>query len=280
VYGVAGGLSGGTHSDSKVTWKVALAYDWSSQTSSYVTVSTGFKSGGLNLGVDLDPIFASYRPETVTNYEVGLKTRALDNTLSVNTALYLMDYTNIQINQLTDVNGKLSSTTTNAAGARNYGAEVEWNWRPDDGTRFGGYFNYIHATYSNYTNAIDALTNVLYPSLTGNTLPFAPRYSVEGHLEHDFLLPQGGKITPKATVYWQSKMYLRGFDNAIDKVPAYTKVDLNLHYADPTGRWSADAFVQNLTNKVIRSGEQVLAGEYLNSYDPPRMYGVRFSWHY
>jgi iron complex outermembrane receptor protein len=280
VYGVAGGLSGGTNSDSAVTWKAALSYDWSNQTSSYATVSTGFKSGGLNLGVDLSPIYASYKPETVTNYEVGLKTRAFNNTLSLNTAFYLMDYNNIQINQLTDVNGKLSSTTTNAAGAKNYGSEIEWNWKLDPATKFGGYFNYVHATYSNYTNAIDALTNVLYPSLTGNTLPFAPRYSVEGRLEHEFVLPHGDIITPKATVYWQSQMYLRGFDEAIDKVPSYAKVDFNLNYTDPTGQWSLDGYVHNLTNAVIRNGQQVLAGEYLNSYDPPRLYGARLSWHY
>jgi iron complex outermembrane receptor protein len=50
------------------TWKAGIEYDLADQVSSYATVTTGFKSGGLNVGATVVPTFA---PEKVTNYELG-----------------------------------------------------------------------------------------------------------------------------------------------------------------------------------------------------------------
>jgi len=269
----------GTIGSHKLTWKAGLAYDFSPKTSGYATVSTGFKSAGLNLGSGLTPATAKYAPEDVTNYEIGLKTRAFDGKLSLNADIYDMEYTNIQVTTLTYINHVLASYTENAASAKNYGAELEYNWHIDARTLFGGYFNYIHATYTNFTSALDSLTNIDYDA-KGYTLPYSPHYSIEGHLEHDFELGNGGTLTPKATVYWQSLSYIRDVNQPIDLIPSWHKTDLNLIYTDPSRAWTLTGYVYNLENKAIRNGGFVYAGEYISSYNRPRSFGVRFAYVY
>ena len=60
----------------------------------YLTYSEGFKSGGFEMkGLEL----TQFEPESVVNYEIGMKIDALDERLRFNTAFYYMDYEDIQI---------------------------------------------------------------------------------------------------------------------------------------------------------------------------------------
>jgi iron complex outermembrane receptor protein len=246
---------------------------------SYVTVSTGFKAGGFNDLTNPGPVLANYytyAPEYVTNYELGLKSRFLDNSATLNVALFYEDYTSIQESQ----NIQESVITTNAASAGIYGAEVEGSWKVTDEDRVDAFVNILHATFTNYLNAINGQTTQIVPSLDGNDLPDAPEFSLRLQYGHDFELPNGGLLVPSAAIYWQSKSYLREFNLPIDLVPAYTKTTLRLTYQDPTGHWEGDAYVDNIENNVIRVGEETVVGNYLSFYGTPRTFGARISYHY
>lgn len=281
VPGVFGGnLNGGSES-SKTTWKVGLAYDLSDSSSTYATVSTGFKSGGINLGGVLTEEVATFAPEDVTNFEVGYKTRTLDNRLSLNTALYFVDYSDIQVNQLRSLpTGELGNVTTNAAGAENYGLEIEGVWTLTDQSTLSGFINYTHATYTEFSNAIEEQTNEIIPSLEGHFLPYAPEYSLQVQYEHNFDLANGGTLTPKATVFWQSESFIRPFNLPIDSIPSFSKTDLQLTYTDASDQWSVQAYVHNLEDKAVRNGGFVFFGDYTSSYNAPRTYGARVSFKY
>ncbi len=274
---VFGETFGGRKTD-KVTWKAGLSYDFNDTTSAYATVSTGFKAAGVNFGGGLTEDTRDYRPEDVINYEVGLKVRAFDRRLSLNTALYYMDYTNIQVTQLLNLGGgNFANVTRNAAGAENYGAELEWTFQASDNGTLSGFFNYVHATYTEYLNAVDDQTLTTH-DVSGNFLPFAPEFSAQLRYEHDFPLSNGGSITPKAGIYWQSKSFIRALNFEVDKISSYTKTDLTLSYNDPSGQWRIDAYVNNLENKAVRNGGWVFVGQYMSSYDMPRTYGGRISF--
>lgn len=60
----------------------------------YASYTEGYKAGGFNSAGE---IFAPpFDPEEVANYEVGMKSSWLDNTLRVNTALFSYNYDNLQ----------------------------------------------------------------------------------------------------------------------------------------------------------------------------------------
>ena len=261
---------------SDVTWKAGLEYDIAPQTSSYVTVSTGFKSGGTNSGSAVSSNNATFQPENDTNYELGLKTRLFERRLSLNAALFYTSYTDIQVTQIVNQ----TSVTTNAAAADIYGIELEGQWQPTPRDHLSAFANFLHATYTDYKNAFDGLNNTVVPSLDGHYLQDAPKFTFKIQYAHDIPLPGGATLTPSALVYWQSSNYLSPFNQNVDRVGAYSKTDLNLTYVDPSRRWSVMAFVDNLEDNAVRVNEIQAFNETFSDFAPPRTYGVRIGYRY
>ncbi len=90
-------------------------------------MSTGFKSGNIEDGG------LTAKPETLTNYEVGLKQRFLDGRATLNLAAYYSDFKGYQVNQAITTriaSGQITGSqlvTTNAKGATAKGLEAELN---------------------------------------------------------------------------------------------------------------------------------------------------------
>ncbi len=260
---------------SNTNWKAGGEYDLTDQIMSYLTVTTGFKAGGVNIGgPDLVP--ASFSPEKVTSYEIGAKGKFLDNRLSVYADAFYMDYSNLQVTQLSGV----ADVTDNAARAKIYGLEIESEAQLTSNDRLSGFLDYLHATYGTYRDAVDQQTGNIFPSLAGSALPNSPKFAARLTYEHRFDLGGHGSVTPSATAFYQSESYLREFNLPIDRVGGYGKANFNLEYADATGRWKASAYVVNAANRAVRNGSFTVIGQYLSDYDPPRLFGARLSYKY
>jgi iron complex outermembrane recepter protein len=259
---------------SGTTWKSGIDYDFSANTFGYLSVTTGFKEGGLN---DLPPgtPMVAFSPEKATNYEIGLKSRQLNGRLSLNAALFYENYTNLQINQLFPI----GNVTVNAGRAAIKGIETEAQWRITSADRLDTSFNYLSARYTNYLNVPDPLTGAIYPSLDGHYLPKAPELSTRLRYGHSFTLPNSWTLTPAANFYYQTFSYLREFNLPIDRVPAYTRTGLLLSYRDPSDQWLVEAFVNNLEDRAIRNLGFTISN-YYSSYDAPRTFGVRVSYRF
>ena len=79
---------------SKTTPRVVLEWQAQEEVMLYASYSEGYKAGGFNSAGE---IFAPpFDPEEVTNYEVGMKSSWLDNTVRVNTAIFSYTYDNLQ----------------------------------------------------------------------------------------------------------------------------------------------------------------------------------------
>ena len=79
---------------SKLTPRVVLEWQAQEDVMLYASYTEGYKAGGFNSAGE---IFApAFDPEEVSNYEVGMKSSWLDNTLRVNTAVFSYNYDNLQ----------------------------------------------------------------------------------------------------------------------------------------------------------------------------------------
>jgi iron complex outermembrane recepter protein len=123
------------------TPKFSLDYAVTDEANVYTTVAKGFRLGGptgpdpanipggpcdqdyANLGIPGAPL--QYNSDSLWSYEVGTKGRYLDNRLSVNAALYTIDWKDIQQTIILPICG--FTFTTNAGDARIYGSELEIN---------------------------------------------------------------------------------------------------------------------------------------------------------
>ena len=267
-------IAGHSGSWSNTSWKTGVGYDLSAHSSSYLTVTTGFKSGGLNPG-PVTPV--RFLPEKVTAYELGMKSE-VPNRARLNVAVYYEDYNDLQVTQLAPMGN--AQITGNAARATIYGFEAEGFWQIAEADRLEGFLDFLRASYSTYTGAVDQQTGVIYSSLAGRTLPDAPRVSARLQYSHSFGLQGSGTLVPSATVYWQSTEYLRGFDLPIDRVSSFAKTDLGLTYLSPSRYWKIQGYARNLENNVTRNNGFTAVGHYFSDYDAPRTFGVRATYTY
>jgi iron complex outermembrane receptor protein len=119
------------HPDDKwdeFTPRVGVTYNLTDDVMLFATYSNGYRSGGFNgrVGVLTDAI-EPYDPETVDNYELGIKSEWLENRLRVNANVFYMEYDDKQEElQLPDDNDTGQKTVvTNAASATIQGVELD-----------------------------------------------------------------------------------------------------------------------------------------------------------
>ncbi|MBL8268573.1 TonB-dependent receptor domain-containing protein, partial [Steroidobacter sp.] len=109
-----------------VTPRLAVSYAFTDDFRVYTQAAKGFRTGGPNLTAStLLGIPSTYEPDSLWNYELGLKSYWLDRRLAVNAATYYIDWQDLQLSL---VNSGVSFTG-NAGAAKSYGVEIEAVWR-------------------------------------------------------------------------------------------------------------------------------------------------------
>lgn len=122
-------------SDSEITGKGGLQYEFSRRAQIYATYTRGYKGPGLDTEVTTN--FTSQipvQPETADAYELGFKGSTSDGRLTLAASVFLTDFKNLQLqaNRSDPATGNFVFVQTNAGEARTKGIELEATVRPDD----------------------------------------------------------------------------------------------------------------------------------------------------
>jgi iron complex outermembrane receptor protein len=263
--------TGGTpNEESRPTWKGGLRYQVADDSLLYATVSTGFKSGGVNqvpAGIGLVEV---YGPEEILAYQLGSKNRFLGNRFQVNGELFYYTYDNYQaITVARDPRGFFPGnffTTINVQNAEFYGAEIESSTRVLEGGQFDLAVTYLHAEFELGTNR------------PGN----APEYTLAAAYQHIFTLSTGGELRAKINSQYVPGNFTSNSNFAASYQEAYTRTGANVSYAPEGGAWKVGAFVMNLEDKaVIRQGQTPTSRPGDNAFMmPPMQYGVSFEYNF
>ncbi|OOG66061.1 TonB-dependent receptor [Rhodanobacter sp. B04] len=288
----AGQYNTATYSKSKITWLTRVDTDLGEHGLAYASVSTGYKSGGTQDGGAL------YKPESLTNYEIGTKFAFFNGHLTWNSAAYYEDFKNFQLSApITYANGAHGLGFSNVQGNTEViGFESELAYQQQD-DRLNLIFSAIpkkklgtllYAGSNDYAGfpacpptAPLGVGNCL--NVTGNDLPHAPNVSLTGIYEHDFHLGNGARLTPRLSAQYQSAQWLSWFNlGAPDQQKAYVRGDLSLRYSEPGDRWYVNVYVQNVSDDRIKTsaGSSLVNGDlvYISQYLPPRTYGVQLGF--
>jgi iron complex outermembrane receptor protein len=271
----------GHYTGNKATWLARVNYDLSKDFMVYGSVSTGYKSGGLQDGG------VHYGPESLTNYEVGSKNTLFNGTVTWNNSAYYEDFKDFQFSApVTLADGNHSLATSNAKGATVYGAESELTARitKDDTVQLG--LAYTHTKlgflmagsndYALPVCPIDSTIKCL--NVTGNRLPHSPTGSLQLGYEHTFRFADGGKLQPRVNFHYESASYLSVFNlGPGDTQKAYSRTDLGLRY-QAAKDWWVDAYVQNVEDGRIKTNAQNSFGTWQSQYMAPRTFGVNIGY--
>ncbi|MEE4289581.1 MAG: TonB-dependent receptor, partial [Erythrobacter sp.] len=266
----------------------------------YASFTHGYKAGGINLDTTAavggaDPTFLS---EEVDAYEIGIKSRLLDDAVTLNIAAFYEEFTNFQVLEFTGT----AFETFNVPIAESRGVEVEGLIRPSDELSFNLGATFLEASYPE-----DCAGNQIAPqvvSLCGFDLTNAPQiialmgatwekpisdgieFFATGQVrfEDDQRTSTQGIVPPSA-----AQIANLGVDAAVAAQPLIVAdvqdgkafVNLRAGFRFNDGAYAIEGWVTNLTNEVVRG---VTFNTTLRSTDatnsrsafvlPPRQYGV------
>jgi outer membrane receptor protein involved in Fe transport len=250
-----------TASDRGFNPRVTLSYLPDPDLTTYATVSKGFRPGGANQ--ILPPALCGnsgtlkFGPDSAWNYELGEKAKLFDNWLTINSDIYYIKWTGIQ-QVLTLPCGY--QFYNNAGDGRTFGPELEINAKLTSeltASLSGAYtdakITNPNASYTSFlTNIATFPDGVTHPCPTAgggctapvmnvvkDTASLSLLYSTKVMSDYDF--------TARIADSYIGPSYDVAYYFAY-KLPSYNLVNARVGLAKDA--WSADLFVDNLTNKV------------------------------
>ena len=151
------------------TWKLNATYNMSNDTMVYGTVSSSFKSGGVNpISVDDDladpaaggdPANLGFKPEFVDAFEIGMKTTFMDGAAQFNGAFFFYDYKDMQQSKIVSV-----TSLNQNSDAEITGFEGELRMALTDSLEFTANVGWVDAEIGEY-DTVDTAN----PNARGNT---------------------------------------------------------------------------------------------------------------
>jgi iron complex outermembrane recepter protein len=154
------------YSGNRFDYRVSVDYRFSDQVLGYATISTGYKGGGIGPRPFNASQAVSFDPETLTAYEIGLKTDFLDKRVRLNVAAYFNKFKDAQLTLLScpQFGGPgPCALPQNAGNADVKGFEAELTIKPVDGLSIDGSFSVLDWKWK------CASIQVVRPLLAGET---------------------------------------------------------------------------------------------------------------
>ncbi|NLR73344.1 TonB-dependent receptor [Novosphingobium sp. ERN07] len=279
-------------SDTAVTGKAGLQYEFSRNAQVYATYTRGYKGLGYEMEIAADLANqVAIQPEWVNAYEIGFKGSTADRSLSFAAALFQSDYSNLQVqaNRSDPVTGVVQFVTTNAGSSRSRGFEIEATLRPTDGFSVN-----MAATYAQSRINIDGMNcplqqqaaapvlsgtpiNICYRTSAAATpqqnlrngrlqaspdwrINVVPRYDYEGESFNAFA---------QVAVNFTSDQNFTAEQDPLTEQPAFTLVDATIGVSTADNRYSLTMFVKNLfdTNYLTAIGHNSLLATRTTPFD-------------
>jgi iron complex outermembrane recepter protein len=223
-------------SDNSLSGQFSLAYDLSLGILSYVTVSRGYKSGGVNAAgiptkADGTPslISAVIKPEEVTNIEGGLKSQFFNKRATVNLAIFSTDINDYQANVVDSGPGALRGYLANIDKVEVRGLEVDTRLRLSDNLSISGNVSYTDAKYASFKNAPAPLelqsSSTSVTDLSGKALPGVSKWA--GSIAAEYV-HQANIGTLKGDAYISGDVSYRSKWNSDSSVSKYAEIDASI----------------------------------------------------
>ena len=149
----------------RVLPRAGVSFRPDEEVTTYLTVARGFKAGGFNLTAPAGQ--ESFGNETSWTYELGAKSRWLDDRVQANAAVFFVDWDDMQLSQFDAAAGGFVS---NAGESTSQGVELELSAEVSDELTVFGTAGYLETEFDRFTDQFGQ-------DATGNSLPFAPDWT-------------------------------------------------------------------------------------------------------
>ena len=291
------GLDGQSQSfhSTRVDYRVDLQYQFTPDFMAYAQTSTGYKGGGI----DARPFFGrgagcpdpdcqvkAFAPETLTAYEVGLKSFLFDHRVRFNAAGFFNNYNNIILTLSSCPNNSPGADLAaraaqpcalpvNAGSAHVKGVEFETEAHPFGGLEIDGSLSYLDFKYTTVPNVDPATGRSTTTGISINGVtPFTPKWKWNIGAQYEFVFGSAGSLTPRIDLAYQSDTFTSPLNQPgdidasrtvvnpavftaaggllhLDRISAYTVANARITWRSADHSWSTSLEVTNFTDKLF-----------------------------
>jgi iron complex outermembrane recepter protein len=262
-------------------FKLNTSYEIAAHTLLYLTLSEGFRRGGVN-ALPIGSCFfcenatlLTYKPDEARNAELGIK-GSTGTGASYTFTLYEIHWANPQIEANTVLGG--FGFVTNGVSARSRGVEAEFTQPLTTRTK-------LELGYS-YTDAIltAGFTAGVVPDLVGyagDRLPNVSKQQATVAIDHSQPLANDYELHARLDASYRSDFWTALPNTAFSTdLPGFALINARMGIA--VGRaWRFDAFINNLTNREAATTVSTVPGdEHNRAYFTarPRTIGIEFNY--
>ena len=297
--------------DDGFLYKFNTAYRFTDDLMGYVTISEGYRIGAAN-GIPLcDPSSGSQQtvcttpeefqffPDKTTNYEVGMRSQWLDRRLTINAAMYFIDWKDPQLNSATVAGSQ--PIKVNGKGAESKGFEL--SIAADITDRLDIAFSYS-VTKAELTEDAPSLLPLIVPpgfgpaglfvdGEPGDRLPGSPEKQGTFAINYNVPLSGGWNAYFNYGVQAIGNVITRtGLRADGETLSGFTVHSASLMF--DKGSWSVGLYGQNLTNEYAvtgvrttppyiqtvadENGDPVTVRSYTQNVLRPRELGFKFNY--
>lgn len=290
--------------------KINASYRVSADVLAYGTISQGYRGGSSNAlnpcpvpvppntFVCGQPNELFYTPDKTTNYELGLKAQWWQRRITLNSAVFYIDWQDVQLGSSTEVGAV--GITVNGAGASSRGAEFNLGAKVTDKLSLEGSYAYTDAQLDERSPRLirtiepPGFAAVYIDGERGDRLPGSAKH--RGSVAASYIEPISDRFELDLgwrTVFSGDVLSTAGARGDSVTLPSYSISYARIGLTDTRNEFSVTLYADNVFNELVevsqRStplGNQVVAdvlGDpvYVRHFStgvlPPRLLGVRFT---
>lgn len=247
----------------EVTPRAVLTWRPAAGLMTYLSATRGFTSGGYNADASSATAFRMpFDPETVDNYELGLKSQWLHNRVRLNASVFHMKYRDKQ--ELVNNTQTGILTIFNAGKATVDGSEIELAVKPASWLDLSANFAYLDGRYDRFV--VGTVNN------SGNPMSNSPRRQAGIAADLRYPVPFG-YLVGAASYAWKDTYNTGAANDPNLQLPAFGLANLSAGVESPDGTWRLLAWVKNAndTAYLLTRSTQVVRARYVGE---PRTFGL------
>jgi outer membrane receptor protein involved in Fe transport len=193
----------GVLNQSDTILRASLDWRLNDQVLVFGTYAQGFRPPVTNrVGASLanaagsNPTFADFRvpvssaTDDLDNYEIGIKSDLLDNTLRLNATAYWSEISNMQLSRFDPTNISFLWFADNVGDAEIAGIDGDFIWLPTERLQISGAFSILD---TEITRLNEELQGIAAP--VGSQLPYTAEFSANLRARYDFDIPRIGNMS-------------------------------------------------------------------------------------
>lgn len=202
--------------------KFVLDYSFNENSMAYVSISSGYKSGGFSFATWAESESrGGFSEEELDSTEIGWKYKSPNNRLVLNTSYYEYDYTDQQQQIIVvTASGSLAGKTFNAGQSEMTGFEIESKYMLNDNLQLD----------LNYYSADTQFKSFIIPdarpplNFTGNQMNFSPEEAYNIGLTH---ISDDDSAVFRVNYSWKDESFHDPSNRYVSNNPAYDVIDIS-----------------------------------------------------